>query len=106
MGVEAVPFVRGVGSMNPVPVKLAGAQALDMPMPNVIRAFFERNPDRLTGIGRTLKKAKFDADGMFGEEREVHPTTIGGRTERVVVSVLRTYHVDIIRRKATQELDR
>jgi hypothetical protein len=80
--VEAVPFLRGVGTVNAIAVDLAGADAANPAMKDLVGIFGQLYPsDLFAALG--IEEAEFNLCCMSGEEREVHPLPSPGRTQRM-----------------------
>ena len=71
-----------VRPVDPVAVELPGLHVGEVAVPGLIRVFGERNAVQLAPPAR-IEEAELDLFGVLGEEREVDPPPIPGRTARI-----------------------
>ena len=75
VGVEAVPRLGRVGAMDAVAVELAGPDAGEVAVPDLVGVLRQRDAVRLAPP-RAVEEAELDAGGVGREEGEVHPRAV------------------------------
>ena len=89
--VEAVALAGLVGTVHPVAVEGPGAQALDVTVPDLVRAAGEADALGFPAPVR-VEQAEVDGGGVGREEREVHPLAIPGRAQRQGLAIIDAVH--------------
>src|SRR5262249_33265220 len=79
--VEAMTPLRVVGAINAIAIQLPRSDVREIPMPDQIRTFHQWDALTRHGILRMIEEAKLDGGSVLGEDREVGPLAIPGRTE-------------------------
>ena len=80
--VEAVPAFGFKRPVNPVAVKLAGAQRRRVAVPDGAGALRQDESHGRLGVIRMVKKKQLHAPGVLAEKGKVDPQPVPGRPER------------------------
>ncbi len=84
MGVEAVPLVRPIRAVDPVPVALPRPEVRKVGVPYEVGLLDHAHAPLVPAF--VVEEAQLDLAGVLGEDREVDTGPIPRRTQRVGVT--------------------
>src|SRR5437016_2844877 len=73
--VEAMAVLWDIRTVHAIAIALPRTEPGHIPMPDIIRAGWQRDVQRLVGTLRGVEEAEINPRSMLGEQREIHPRT-------------------------------
>ena len=83
VGIEPVPELRVVRTVNPVAVELAGQDAGNVAVPDQVSLLRQRDANGFARAVRRVEQAQLHFECVLGENREVNAGTVPGCAERI-----------------------
>src|SRR5271170_2110846 len=85
-GIEAMPIVWIVGTVDPISVSQARLHALHVDMPDAVRLFGDCYPMSFEILIAVIEQTELDAGSIFAEQRKVHSRSVPVCTLRIRIA--------------------
>src|SRR6266545_7255086 len=98
--VEAMAVLWGIGTVYTIAIALPRTETGHIPVPDIIRAGWQRDAQILVGTLRGVEEAEINPRSMLGEQRKIHPSAIPGCPKRRGSTRIDVHTAALLRRRS------